>query len=98
MGLFGKQPKHETSYQEVVDYLRDLTYHDYNKIIKVVTIYREADKGVKKVLRIRDTWSEVWTKQEADTELGNFLDDEPQKKVVIKKTPKPKAKKGKGEN
>lgn len=85
MGLFRKKqpaPIAETGYDDVVEYLRDLEQTDYTKILKVVSTYREADKKVKKILGILadDLFSD-------DTELGNFLADEP---VVPKK---PKAKK-----
>lgn len=98
MGLFSKKQVQEVAefgYQDAVDYLRDLEQTDYNKILKVVGIYRDADKGVKKVLNIKpEPVEEGFT----DEELNDlFLVDEPTPKVKITKTPKP-AKKGKGEN
>lgn len=56
MRLFKKvQPvKAETTYQDCIDYLRDLEQPDYTKILKVVKTYREADKKVKKILNIKD--------------------------------------------
>lgn len=92
MRLFSKpaQPElPEINYDDVVGYLRDLAQTDYTKILKVVNIYRNADKGVKKVLNIKDVPTDINHIEPAsllddDTELGNFLDDEP---------PKPKAKK-----
>lgn len=90
MGLFNKKAKEPTSYQDTVDYLRDLSQQDYTKILKVVNIYREADKSVKKVLNIKDSWSETWVKDEpefADQLLP--MPDEPQEK------PAPKRKKAK---
>ncbi len=55
MGLFSKKPApvYETSYQDVLDYLRGLEQADYTKILKVVETYRDADKKVKKILNIR---------------------------------------------
>lgn len=105
MGLFRKkqpEPAPETSYDDVVEYLRDLAQPDYTKILKVVNIYRDADKGVKKVLGIKensvtdpataDMLAEDFLADD-DTELGDFLADEPPKKLTIKKSEKPKANK-----
>lgn len=97
MGLFSKKPAHvcETTYQDVVDYLRDLDIRDYAKVLKVVGIYRDADKGVKKVLGIKENSVTDPATADAiaddllsddDTALGNFLDDEPPKPA--KKTTK----------
>lgn len=103
MGLFSKKASEpinsETNYQDVVDYLTELGRHDYDKILKVVNIYRTADKDVKKVLNIKEVAPHINHVQpqsfldDDDTELGNFLDDEPAPKVTINKTAKPKAKK-----
>lgn len=88
MSLFSKKkivPAPEITYDDVVDYLRDLPQSDYTKILKVVTIYREADKGVKKVLGIKEnSVTDPATADmladdlllDDDTELGNFLDDD----------------------
>lgn len=87
MSLFSKKPAPviETSYQDVVDYLTALSQQDYTKILKVVTIYRDADKGVKKVLGIKenrvtdpDTADDLAAAflSEDDTSIGNFLDDD----------------------
>ena len=103
--LFKKnKPAHicEISYDDVVTYLRDLQQQDYTKILKVVNIYRNADKDVKKVLGIKENSVTDPATADAlaadflsddDTDLGNFLEDEPPKKVTINKTEKPKAKK-----
>lgn len=96
MSLFSKRkpaPVAEFGYQDAVDYLRDLAQPDYAKILKVVNTYREADKKVKKILNIKDEPIDDEPLLEDlllddDTEVGNFLDDEPPKK-----TAKPKAKK-----
>lgn len=55
MGLFRKKPAPvaETSYQDVLDYLRSLEQADYTKMLKVVDTYRDADKRVKKILNIK---------------------------------------------
>lgn len=99
MGLFNKKPAHqcEISYDDVVTYLRDLAQPDYTKILKVVNLYRDADKGVKKVLGIKDTPAledmplEDFLSDD-DTSLGNFLDDEPVKTTTVKVTNAPKGK------
>lgn len=106
MHLFSKKtaPVAETSYQDVVDYLRDISQPDYTKILKVVNIYRDADKGVKKVLGIKENSVTNPATLESlaadfldddDTELGDFLnDDEPPKPAAkAKSAPKPKSKK-----
>lgn len=87
MGLFNKKPAPlpEITYDEVVTYLRDLAQPDYTKILKVVGIYRDADKGVKKVLGIKEnavtdpnTADEIadLLLDDDDTSIGNFLDDD----------------------
>lgn len=85
MRLFNKKPAPiaETSYDDVVTYLRDLEQQDYTKLLKVVTTYRDADKKVKKILGIKDI---VPADPDADiadaflddddTSIGNFLDDD----------------------
>lgn len=83
-----KQPAHEcqTTYDDVVGYLRDLEQADYTKILKVVNTYREADKKVKKILNIKD---ETFDDEPLLEDL--LIEDEiPTKKVVIDKKPKGK--------
>lgn len=104
MGLFSKKPAPvaETSYQDVVDYLRDLEQADYTKILKVVSTYREADKKVKKILNIKDEPvtagfnTDELLLDDDDTSLGNFLDDEPAKPVKVTKIKVSNAPKAKG--
>lgn len=87
MRFFNKQAQPvntEINYQDVVDYLRDLSQQDYTKILKVVKLYRDADKGVKKVLGIKETPALDDMPMEDllsddDTSIGNFLEDEPPK-------------------
>jgi len=106
MGLFNKKsaPVAETSYQDVVDYLRDINQQDYTKILKVVSTYREADKKVKKILNIKDEPLELGFSTDEllldddDTSLGNFLDDDQestaskQQRKTAETATKPKAK------
>lgn len=104
MGLFSKKTVSvaETSYQDVVDYLRDISQQDYTKILKVVTIYRDADKGVKKVLGIKEnsvtnpeSADDIAAAFLSDDDTIDFLEDEPVKTstVKVKNAPKPKGKK-----
>lgn len=96
MSLFRKKQQPvivETNYDDVVEFLRNLGQPDYTKILKVVNLYRDADKGVKKVLGIKeqptlDDMSMDDLLNEDDTSLGNFLDDEPVKKPKAKKAAK----------
>lgn len=91
MALFGNKkgvalPPQETGHQEVVDYLTALSRQDYDKIIKVVGIYRKADKEVAKIYPL-ETIPPITLGGDFlsdDTELGNFLDDEPPKKPAKK--------------
>lgn len=72
----------ETSKQSVIDYLTGLSNQEYTKLLKVVNIYRNADKDVKKVLNIKQNATIMTGKfdgdflSDDDTELGNFLDDD----------------------
>jgi hypothetical protein len=82
MGLFKKfeQVKHETSYQDVVDVLEAMSDQEYAKIIKVVNIYRKANKDVEKILPLEVMPPIIMDGEDflfgKDTELGNFLDDD----------------------
>ena len=88
-----QQPIVETNYDDVVEFLRNLAQPDYTKILKVVNLYRDADKGVKKVLGIKDmpTLDDVPMEDllsDDDTSIGNFLEDELPKKPKVKKAAK----------
>jgi len=108
MRLFNKQAKPETtdtSYQDLVDYLRGISQQEYTSLLKVVNIYRDADKAVKKVLGVKynvvendaDLFLDTLLSDD-DTAIGNFLDpddhDSPasgrQRKVAQKATTKAK--------
>lgn len=107
MGLFGKsnssalppQPLEDESseaisYQGVVDYLTGLSRQDYDKIIKVVNVYRSADKDVKKILGVKDEPTTTLQPEPAtdlleDDDLATaFLDDDDL--GLIPTEPKPK--------
>ena len=88
-----QQPIVETNYDDVVEFLRNLAQPDYTKILKVVNLYRDADKGVKKVLGIKDTpvLDDVPMEDllsDDDTSIGNFLEDELPAKPKAKKAAK----------
>lgn len=112
MGLFGKQKRELpplitdeeldeaiVNHDSVLEYLVDLSKADYEKMLKVANIYRNADKDARKVLGIKgDATNEITkeTRLEAklDDDLPFLLDDEPAekpktiKKVKIKKDQK----------
>jgi hypothetical protein len=78
MGLFNKRPaqaEHLVSYQEVVDFLEAMSDREYARIIKVVNIYRKANKDVEKILP-HETLPPITILNVQDTQIGNFLDDE----------------------
>jgi len=107
MRLFNKQAKPETtdtSYQDLVDYLRGISQQEYTSLLKVVNIYRDADKAVKKVLGVKynvvendaDLFLDTLLSDD-DTAIGNFLEDDAespasgrQRKVAQKATTKAK--------
>lgn len=62
------------NYQSVVDYLVDLPKLDYEKLLKVVDIYRNADKDVAKTLGIKLQPTATIDK-ESKAESENVLDD-----------------------
>lgn len=99
MGLFNKKPAHicETSYDDVVSYLRDLEQADYSKILKVVSTYREADKKVKKILNIKDepVAAEFEPLLEDDWTDNLLEDDQDTKASKNQRLAAEKAKKGK---
>lgn len=73
-----QQPAHvcETTYDDVVGYLRDMAQPDYTKILKVVKLYRDADKGVKKVLNIKDQPADEEGFTDAELDDLFMLDDQ----------------------
>lgn len=108
MGIFGKKKQEfpplfsgdETpavNFNSVVEYLEGLSRYDFDKLLKVVNIYRAANKDVHKVLGIKDEPTTAIAKESReeaeldleDDDLPFILDDE-----LAKETKKPKGKKG----
>lgn len=87
-----QQPAHECeiTYDDVVEYLRDLEQADYTKILKVVSTYRDADKKVKRILNIKDEPQDDSLDMELEDISDLLLEDDEPKKVVIDKEPKGK--------
>lgn len=85
MGLFSKkdergverpemfEPVDPVNYNSVLDYLVGLSKPEYDKMIKVTGIYRDANKSAAKVLGIKD---EPITTIKADTPPDDDLDAE----------------------
>lgn len=108
MGLFGKKKREfaplisdnstpVVNFNTVVEYLEGLSKQDLDKLLKVVNIYRNANKDVNKVLGIKDEPTATITKESRDEaeisdELDFMLDDEPAEKP--KNSKKIKVKKG----
>ncbi len=96
MGLFNRNKRpsvftdtNGVSYQEVVDYLTEMDQPGFNKLLKVVGVYRSADRDVKKILNIKDQ-----PVQSVSLER-NFLDDDDDLSMAFLEDdlPKPEAKK-----
>lgn len=84
MGIFGKQKRElpplmseeeidaladPVNFDSVVSYLEGLSRSDYEKLLKVVNIYRNANKDVNKVLGIQN---------EPVVKIGKFRQGEPE--------------------
>lgn len=97
MGLFNRNKRSSVladtegvSYQEVVDYLTEMDQPDFTKLLKVVAVYRSADKDVKKILNIKEQPVQSITLE------GNFLDDDDDTINFLEDDiPQPKVKKAK---
>lgn len=88
MGLFSKKAREKAvNFNSVVDYLKDLNRSDYDKILKVVRIYRNADAEVKKVLPL-ETMPPV-------TKTGRGMSDKNIDEIFSLDTPKQPRPKGK---
>lgn len=80
MGIFRRksQPTEEMmDYKQfVIDWLRELTEKDYEKLIKIVDIYREGDEKVKVIeLGSKKALKESQKEEQADADLDNDLAD-----------------------
>ena len=91
MGLFSKkdergverpemfEPVDPVNYNSVLDYLVGLSKPEYDKMIKVTGIYRDANKSAAKVLGIKDEpittiKNEAPSEESIDQELDSLLD------------------------
>lgn len=63
------------NFNSVVEYLEGLSKPDYEKIIKVTNIYRNADKDAAKVLGIQNEPSTVINKESRPDVLADDNDD-----------------------
>lgn len=105
--LFGKSKTIEVrkpaDFDSVTDYLTGLSVEDYTKLNKVVEIRRSAQRDCNAILGLpnepttfidpaNDEPEFLDLLSEPDSSLSHLVNGKP-KKVSIKKTPKPKAKK-----
>jgi hypothetical protein len=75
MSIFRKKTvEPEPDYKQfVIDWLREQTDKDYDKVIKVVEIYREADEAAKVVeLGSKKAVKEAQKEEQADAELDDM--------------------------
>jgi hypothetical protein len=80
MGIFRKKSKpteDSVDYKQfVIDWLRELTEKDYEKVIKIVEVYREADEKVKVIeLGSKKALKESKKEEQVDADLDNDLAD-----------------------
>lgn len=88
MGLFAKkkkindvelspvlQPEDPVNYNSVVDYLVGLSRYDYDKLLKVANIYRDANKSAAKVLGVNnEPTTAIVSEKPTDEEMEDALD------------------------
>lgn len=77
------QPENPVNYDSVLDYLVGLAQKDYDKLIKVTGIYRDANKSAARVLGVKDQptttlVSEQQTEEEIDSDLDGLLETNPE--------------------
>ena len=66
------QPENPVNYDSVLDYLVGLDAKEYDKLLKVAVIYRDANKSAAKVLGVKD---QPTTKLKDDTPSDDELDE-----------------------
>lgn len=89
MGLFSKkntkkemvklppelEPINPINFNSVTDYLTGLSNQEYNKILKVVDIYRDANKSVAKVLGIKaEPTTSIENEEPTEEQVEDALD------------------------
>lgn len=100
MGLFGKKKRElaplisdeeldamgdpAVNFNSVVEYLEGLSRYEFDKLLKVVNIYRNANKDVHKVLGIKDEPTTTIVKEsreeaslDEDSDIADLLEDTP---------------------
>jgi len=94
------QPENPVNYDSVLDYLVGLGQKDFDKLIKVTGIYREANKSAAKVLGVKDQPTatlieEKQTDEEIDNDLDQLLETNADdlKAAIENEPPKPEPKK-----
>lgn len=73
------QPENPVNYDSVLDWLLGLSKADYEKMLKVVTIYRDANTSAAKVLKVKDAATTqlkepTLTDEEIDEGLNTLLE------------------------
>lgn len=88
------------NYDSVLDYLVGLDGKEYDKLLKVAVIYRDANKSAAKVLGVKDQpttklKSDTPTDEEMDDALDQLLETHPDdlKDAIINAPEKPEVKK-----
>lgn len=88
------------NYDSVLDYLVGLDGKEYDKLLKVAVIYRDANKSAAKVLGVKDQpttklKSDTPTDEEMDNALDGLLETHPDdlKDAILNAPEKPEAKK-----
>lgn len=76
------QPENPVNYDSVLDYLVGLDNKEYEKLLKVAVIYRDANKSAAKVLGVKDQPTtklkdDKPSEDEIDTQLDDLLATDP---------------------
>lgn len=94
------QPENPVNYDSVLDYLVGLDAKEYDKLLKVAVIYRDANKSAAKVLGVKDQPTtklkdDKPTDDEMDSALDDLLETDPAdlKDALVNSEPKPDVKK-----
>lgn len=69
------QPEDPVNYNSVLDYLVGLSRYDYDKLLKVTNIYREANKTAAKVLGVNnEPTTTIVSDKPSEEEIEDALD------------------------
>lgn len=70
------EPEDPVNYNSVLDYLVGLSRQDYDKLLKVSNVYREANKTAAKILGVKDDpTTQLKGEKPTDEEIEDALDD-----------------------